>query len=195
MLIPENNPPQQKRAQSAHFQTEWICGGTAKDSRLQSREKPYLVALASCLQHDRYRPVVVDLYEHSSPEATSRNGDPVRLESTAERDIQRLSILGPGCSGEARPVAPSGIGKQRELTDHERRARDIDHAAIELPLVVLEHPKLRDPPSQPVDVQGGVAGGDAKQHTYAETDLADDLCVSRYPRRADTLDERSQWYT
>src|SRR5204862_1154246 len=88
---------------------------------------------------------------------------------------------------EARTVAFRRVGDQRELTDDEHRAADLEHAPVELAVVVLEDPKPRHLPCQARRVGRPVAFGHAKEDAHPGADLAPGCDTGP----SDALDDRS----
>src|SRR5581483_452775 len=89
---------------------------------------------------------------------------------------------------EARAIALRGIGDQRELTDDERRAADVDQRAVELSLVVRKHAQSRHLAGEANGRVRVVAVRDAEQDEQPAADLA------ARPRTCtrDPLDDRLQ---
>jgi hypothetical protein len=105
----------------------------------------------------------------------------------AETLVERLRLF--WCCGqrETRPVALARIGNQRELTDDERRAADVEEAAVELAGGVLEDPQTGDFPGEPFCVRVAVAPLDTEQHDQSGPDLAPDLTFDADARLRDSL--------
>ena len=124
------------------------------------------------LEDDGHRAVVHELDLHSRAEEARLYGNSMCPKLLAEPLVHRFRHVGPGGTREARPVAPRSVREQRELADDERLAADVEERPVELPVVPLEDPQLRDLLRQPVGVGGLVALGDAEEDAEAATDRA-----------------------
>src|SRR4051812_25913461 len=128
------------------------------------------------LEGERDGAVVDELDAHPGAEDAGLDGDPLRPQRLAERLVERLRLLRRRCLREARTVALARVCEQRELTDDERRAADVQEREVEAP-VGLEDPQPRDLPREPRRRLLPVASRHAEQDEQAATDGADDAPV------------------
>lgn len=144
---------------------------------------------ARSAEDDRDRAVVDELDLHSLAESTGRDRNPSRREGCTEALTQRSRDLGTGGAREAGPVALRRVGKERELTDDERLASDVDNREVELSLARLEDPQPRNLPGQTVGIVRAVLHGHPEENEQARADGADDAAADRDAGTTDPLND------
>jgi hypothetical protein len=144
------------------------------------------------VQDDSDGAVVDELDFHPRPEDPGLDGDATAAQRPAESLVERFRLFRRRCPAEARPVAFGEIGEEGELADHERLAADVEEAAVELPRLVLEDPKLRNLRRQPLGRSGILIPADAEQDHEAVPDLADGLAADADAGARDALEDGSQ---
>ena len=125
-------------ASRAHFAKPVKCG----EQRIAPLGR--LAGLRLEVEDDRHRAVVDQLDLHLRAEDARLHADAFRAERLDEALDERLRLRARRRVGEARPVALSRVGEQRELAHDQRLAARVDERAVEAALVVGEDPQPRD---------------------------------------------------
>ena len=143
------------------------------------------------VQHDCDRTVVDERDLHPRAEDTAGDTRSIVRHGLAEGVVQRLRLSRIGCAREARAVSLAGVGDERELTDDQRLARDVEERAVEAAALVLEDPEPCDLAGERPSVLLAVAGGDAEQHDDTGPAGADHLTLDRDRGFAHPLHDRT----
>src|SRR5262249_27533793 len=108
----------------------------------------------------------------------------------AERLVEGFGLVPRRCVGEVRSssLLSSAIRDQRELRYDEHGTAGVEQRAVELALLLLEDPQIRDLGGEPFRLGGCVPPGDADEDTQPRADLA----AGRDGRARHPLDDRSQ---
>src|SRR5919205_2278980 len=118
--------------------------GAARPFRTSPKCGATRIAKPLLFEDDRHRPVVDEFDRHASAEDTGLDGDALRAQRGAEAVIERFRGLRRRGLAEARSVPLARIGDERELADNERRAADVEEAAVEPAALVFEQAQPRD---------------------------------------------------
>ena len=128
-----------------------------------------------------------ELDRHPGAEDAGLDRHPELAQRGAEPLVERFGCRRSRGAREARTVAPRGVGDQRELADHQRRAARLEQRAVELPVVVLEDAEPRHLRGEPVGVGVTVAGRDPEE----DAEPGPDRAAGRNRRAGHPLDDAS----
>src|SRR5215211_6613685 len=128
----------------------------------------------------------------SAQRAMSRRCSSIEMVRSFARDWRRYGTSGRPLLSTTPPVLSSrrtfGVGDERELADDQRGARRVQHAPVELAILVLEDPQpphlAREPHGLPLTVRPRDGG----EHAQADSDLAPRVAVHHHARPRDALD-------
>jgi hypothetical protein len=112
--------------------------------------------------------------------------------SRAESLVQRLGPLRGSGVREARPASFPGVGDQRELTDDDRLAADVEERAVEPALLVLEDPQARHLAGHPRGIFLSVLVGHAEEDAQAGAYLGNPLTGNDHVCARNALDDGPQ---
>jgi hypothetical protein len=140
------------------------------------------------VHHDRDGTIIQQFHLHHRPKPPGfRSFSRFPLQHIDELLVEWHRMLRSGGAGERRTVSFSCARIQRELTDDEKFAPDVDHGPIHQPLGISEDPLPDNLSRQPRDVFHGVRVFDPHQNQETDADLTDDLPFHSHPRVADPL--------